>query len=506
MNLDKLDIELVERTPIQAINLGFVVARRYYKTLWLAALVAILPFYVLSIVLLWGLEWGWAFLAVWFFKPLYDRVLLENLSQLILHQPKTFSAIVSSIRPACRHGLLASLTWHRFSTIRSVSLPIRLLEGQTGTPYRLRLQALTKSMTASPSGVIVLFLALEQAIVVSMTALLITFLPSEWLDFGEFIDLLNGEAIAANCFFTTIYALVVLFLEPFFVAVGFSLYLNQRILSEAWDIDVIFRNMATRLSKRLSVIVATVLVGLCLVAVPTDVMATSSTTESTTTTTIAPKRQQQQLKEILADPDITPYKSIPVPKSLEDKSWLERMLDWLFDSEPATTSESTLQVGGLVKFLLLGALLVAVVYIVARYRHVLALFQKSDTQDIETPDVMFGLDVRADALPMNPESEALSLIDQGDNIGALSLLYRCSLSKLIHDGKLSIRAGDTEGDCLRASKPILSTQTYDYFSRLTNLWQNVVYAHQTPEKVALRTLATTWSAQRFSQHDAQVAA
>jgi len=37
------------------------------------------------------------------------------------------------------------------------------------------------------------------------------------------------------------YALAVLFLEPFYVAAGFALYLNRRAELEAWDIEQEFR-------------------------------------------------------------------------------------------------------------------------------------------------------------------------------------------------------------------------------------------------------------------------
>jgi hypothetical protein len=36
---------------------------------------------------------------------------------------------------------------------------------------------------------------------------------------------------------TIAYAVVVLFLEPFYVAAGFAMYLNRRAQLEAWDIE-----------------------------------------------------------------------------------------------------------------------------------------------------------------------------------------------------------------------------------------------------------------------------
>ena len=37
------------------------------------------------------------------------------------------------------------------------------------------------------------------------------------------------------------YAIAVLFLEPFYVAAGFAMYLNRRAELEAWDIEQEFR-------------------------------------------------------------------------------------------------------------------------------------------------------------------------------------------------------------------------------------------------------------------------
>ena len=44
-----------------------------------------------------------------------------------------------------------------------------------------------------------------------------------------------------NLVMTLSYLAVVLFLEPFYVAAGFAMYLNRRVVLEAWDIDQEFR-------------------------------------------------------------------------------------------------------------------------------------------------------------------------------------------------------------------------------------------------------------------------
>jgi hypothetical protein len=50
----------------------------------------------------------------------------------------------------------------------------------------------------------------------------------------------SGSAIHEVLMFAG-YAGVVLFVEPFFVAAGFAMYLNRRVELEAWDIEQEFR-------------------------------------------------------------------------------------------------------------------------------------------------------------------------------------------------------------------------------------------------------------------------
>ena len=56
----------------------------------------------------------------------------------------------------------------------------------------------------------------------------------------------NPDAHAAgqlglNLVLALSYMSVVLFLEPFYVAAGFAMYLNRRVALEAWDIEQEFR-------------------------------------------------------------------------------------------------------------------------------------------------------------------------------------------------------------------------------------------------------------------------
>ena len=55
------------------------------------------------------------------------------------------------------------------------------------------------------------------------------------------IILAEGRATGAELAYAFAYAAVVAFLEPFYVAAGFGMYLNRRVELEAWDIEQEFR-------------------------------------------------------------------------------------------------------------------------------------------------------------------------------------------------------------------------------------------------------------------------
>jgi hypothetical protein len=61
------------------------------------------------------------------------------------------------------------------------------------------------------------------------------------MDF-ELLSFFSEQTSATLQLFASVaYAFAVLFLEPFYVAAGFGMYLNRRAELEAWDIEQEFR-------------------------------------------------------------------------------------------------------------------------------------------------------------------------------------------------------------------------------------------------------------------------
>jgi len=80
----------------------------------------------------------------------------------------------------------------------------------------------------------------ESAILISLLSLVFWFAPAGYQP--DLSGWLSGEPSPV---FTSVvaiaYAIAVFFLEPFYVASGFAMYLNRRAELEAWDIEQEFR-------------------------------------------------------------------------------------------------------------------------------------------------------------------------------------------------------------------------------------------------------------------------
>ncbi len=76
----------------------------------------------------------------------------------------------------------------------------------------------------------------------------------------------------------------------------------------------------------------------------------------------------------------------------------------------------------------------------------------------------------------------------------MSLLYRGALLHLVRDHGLRVPESATEGECLRALSPADpgASPLRDDFAALTESWQRVAYAHETPIEESFRDLCRRW--------------
>lgn len=103
-----------------------------------------------------------------------------------------------------------------------------------------------------------------------------------------------------------------------------------------------------------------------------------------------------------------------------------------------------------------------------------------------------ALDVRPESLPEDVGATAWRRWAQGDADGALSLLYRGALSRLIHRHGVPILASSTEGECLRLASARLAPAALDWLGDLVAAWQSHTYAGDPPATATVDALCRTF--------------
>jgi hypothetical protein len=100
---------------------------------------------------------------------------------------------------------------------------------------RKRVLQIRKGTTGTAFTMHSAFSTIEFLLSFALLSLVVWFTPGEaqvdWLPF--FTEDSNTVAFATAAG----YGLVVAFLEPFYVAAGFALYVNRRVELEAWDVE-----------------------------------------------------------------------------------------------------------------------------------------------------------------------------------------------------------------------------------------------------------------------------
>jgi hypothetical protein len=180
-------------------------------------------------------------LVLWCAKPWLDRTILFVLSRAAFGQTTTPSDVWEAQRQVWWSQLLFTWTVRRLSLWRSFTQPVYQLEGLSiaragGRVRQIRYRSMGSALMLTHA-----FSACEMALTVALLSLVFWLAPAGKTP--EALDVLSGElsgflSLAA----TAAYAMTMVFLEPFYVAAGFAMYLNRRAELEAWDIEQEFRH------------------------------------------------------------------------------------------------------------------------------------------------------------------------------------------------------------------------------------------------------------------------
>jgi len=480
MQPDHIQIHVRARHPWEAIDLGFQLLRSWPRQLYGAWFALVVPTMAAWIFVSWPLPWLTVF-GLWWFKPLFERVPLHVLSEALFGQPPSVSATARSAPRWLRGGLLVSLTTHRVSLTRSMLLPILQLEGLSGSRRAQRAQQLIRPASSHALWLLLacgVFQAVPLTLGVGSLALAV--LPPETQLSDALADLWSiGSEAAQLRGFAVLYVISLSAVEPLYVACGFALYINRRIFTEGWDIELIFRKLDRRLPTRARAATGLgLLLALVLSAWPTATRADACDMQRA-------DQASQCIDEVLSDPVFG--------GKATGQTWRLR-----FRPSSAERIEGGVQgTGGefLSRVMLVVALL-SLALLAVRLRHHVrrgprpAGSPRSSARELGA-ELLEHAAESDEPIPNDLVAHARAHFADGDPERALSLLYRGALRHLERLG-IPTPFSATEAQCARLVRRVARDPLASDFDSLVRAWELCAYARRPPERRSFGRIADAW--------------
>ena len=244
MHVDALAVHLRPRTPTEAADLGVRLCQSAAPSVYRCYVIVALPVAVLALAS-YQLA-GWLpTMVMWWAKPWLDRTILFVLSRAAFGQHTTVADMWRAQRQVWWSQLLFTLTVRRLSPWRSLTQPVYQLEGLSIRGAGARVRQIRSRNWGSALMMTQAFSMSELALTLALVSLVFWFAPAGRVP--DVLQVLAGEETGLLALvFPIAYAITVMFLEPFYVAAGFAMYLNRRAELEAWDIEQEFRRAFAR--------------------------------------------------------------------------------------------------------------------------------------------------------------------------------------------------------------------------------------------------------------------
>ena len=252
MNLQSMTAKVKPRLGWEALDLGFRMVQQHWRNLYTLWFGLTLPFFILGTLLLHD-HLLWFLIAFWWIKPIFDTSLLNYISQALFDQRPSFKQSVRQFSGYAFKQWFAALTWRRFSLTRPMDLAVSQLENLSGKARSRRLSTLHAFNAGACSWLTLLFVFFHLLFYVNVQLLVVWLTPDIYLQqLGDDLTdwLWSSESTAGQIIQATLIYLLLGFFSPFHILGGFSIYINQRTILEAWDIELVFRQLADRINKQ----------------------------------------------------------------------------------------------------------------------------------------------------------------------------------------------------------------------------------------------------------------
>jgi hypothetical protein len=239
VQIDALAVRLRPRTAMEAADLGARLCQSASRSVYACYAMVALPTLVVALASFQIAHWLPGVL-IWCAKPWLDRTILFVLARAAFGQQTTPADVWRAQRQVWWRRLWFTWTVRRLSPWRSLTEPVYQLEGLPIREAGARVRQIRRRAVGSAFLLTQTFSLTETLLFAATLSLLLWFTPRQEL---PSLDALVNNDLESffGLAWPAAYACVVLFLEPFYVAAGFGMYLNRRAELEAWDIEQEFR-------------------------------------------------------------------------------------------------------------------------------------------------------------------------------------------------------------------------------------------------------------------------
>ena len=509
MQLDQLQIDLRPRPNAQALDLGFALLRSnaadVYITwlmLWLPTifLCALAAFFIPHVGFFGG---AWWLAIAWWIRPLLERAPLYILSRRVFGESVSWQQAIRAWPSQCGGGWFRLLVWWRpFAAGRGLYQAIWQLEGARGKVAANRIRIIGNKTIGSASWFGIACAHFEGLLQLGMFAFIGIFMSDD-LDINPFALFTYNLDSPENSLWLFLsfaaYGISAGIIGPIFVACSFTLYLNRRASLEAWDIEIMLRQLKPGQSKKTSK--GKALAGLLILCF-SSVFLPQNDAYAADQVQTAKQNPEDKCEKPKWLKEFAGERNEPQSKQQQD---IRNDIDTIYQAEdlrpylcretwkskdktaPKKKSNFDLSLLALVlKYIAIIAGVVFLGWLLFRYRSQIFGFTLPERKRFATE--VGGLDIRPESLPDDVSASARELWKKGQQRAAIALLYRATLSRLVNTHDIQISQGATENDCLRLAQIAhqlneINSQTLRIVEACTNIWLSAAYAHRFPTDI-----------------------
>ncbi len=477
MDLERVAAAIRPRRPWEAIDLGLTLVQAWGRRIWGPWLAVGFPLWLGVLLAARGAPLV-AFAILWWLRPLLDVIPLHVVSRALFGEKPTLRGTLGAALRSWLKVAPAYLGLERLDPARSFHLPVRLLEELGGRARWQRQSVLNRSGHLEAMLLTFACIVAQVLLFFAFFAFVMIMVPEglspDWgLLFRTYLD--GGEApLAYHLLWGLLGFASLTVIEPFYVAAGFTLYLNRRTDLEGWDVEIAFRRLARRLrdeagggrrgrarqaQTRQAQTRQGIAAALLLLAIGLPAAAAG-----------ADPTPKEAIDRVLEAPDFGRERTV-------------RRWKWRFESDEQRSNGPGLELDWLgplaesALWLLAGAGVAALAIYALRRSGLMDGGPAQGSLPVPSP-ITSGAAPAPEPLPADVAAEAWQRYEAGRVAEALSLLYRGALATLAVRRRLEIEPSWTEGECLRRLARQLSRGASEELARLTRAWQGVAYAHR----------------------------